>query len=43
MGDKKKKVEQEEDLTTEQFQRIYRKRCELNGVPVCKILKDKIE
>ena len=43
MAEKKKKPEAEEDFSTEQLQRIYRKRCEMNGVPLCKILKERIE
>ena len=43
MGDKKKKGDQEEDNSTEQLQRMYRKKCDFNGVAPCKILKERIE
>lgn len=43
MAEKKKKVEQEEDFSTEQLQRFYRKRCEYNGVPLSRILKERID
>lgn len=43
MAEKKKKPEAEEDLSTEQLQRIYRTKCDFNGVPICKIMRDRVE
>ncbi|CAD8102903.1 unnamed protein product [Paramecium primaurelia] len=43
MGDKKKKGDQVEDFSTEQLNKLYRKRCEINGVPLCKIFKERLE
>jgi len=42
MAEKKKKAAKEEDFSTEQLVRIYRRRCEANGVPACKLFREKL-
>ena len=43
MTDKKKKGGPEEDISTDQFLKVYKKKCDQLSVPICKIFKDKID
>ncbi|EGR33938.1 hypothetical protein IMG5_030190 [Ichthyophthirius multifiliis] len=45
MGDKKgkKKGGGEEDESTLQLYRLYKKKCEFNGVPISKLFKEKLD
>jgi len=43
MGDKKKKAADGEDESTANLQKIYRRRCEVNGVSQSKLFREKLE